>query len=255
MSDYNFVIITPGRSGSEHLGDTLSQYSDIDMNGEIFNQSNHSKGSFNYFLKIDNLNATLAFFFNRQRLSGYKINYPLKHLVIKFLEQPISRTSERIGFKLTLDQLNAYPFLIDILLEHKIQIIYLTREDKLAMVLSLIKARESGIYKTQEDDTATKARSFIIDKVKEQWLALTHWEAVLLQQLQEVDYLYLSYETLFTSYQDSLSKIRAFLELLQSDPQGQSTLKKLNPTQLESWVLNLADIKETIAKVNINQAK
>ena len=255
MSEYNFVVITPGRSGSEHLRDMLSQYRDIDMSGEIFNQSNHEKASFNYFLKTDNLNATLAFFFNRQRLSGYKINYPLKHLAIKFLEQPISATSERVGFKLTLDQLNAYPFLLDILLDYKIQIVYLTRGDTLAMALSLINARESGIYQTREADMAIQARSFNVDLVKEQWLALTRWEADLLQELQEVDFLYISYETLFTSYQDSLSKIRAFLELSQSEPQGQSTLKKLNPTQLESWVLNLAEIKEAIAKVDINQAK
>ena len=246
MPCFDFVIITPGRSGSEHLRETLTGYNDINLAGEIFNQSNYEKDSFNRFIKSSKVSAIIGFFFNRQKLSDRKINFPLKYLASKFLQQPTLPISTVNGFKLTLDQLKAYPFLLDIIKVNRMKIIYLYREDRLAQVLSLIKARQTGVYQTTATSPTTNPTQFDPQVVKKQYHELLDWEKNLLESLKTDTFLKLTYETLFSHYEDKLDQIREFPGQAKAPLPILSSLKKVNKSNLSEWVTNLDDIKAVL---------
>lgn len=246
MSCYDFVIITPGRSGSDHLSETLKGYDDITLAGEIFNQSNYEQDSFNRFISSSKVRSIIGLFFNRQKLAGRKINYPLKYLGSKFLQRPALPTSAVNGFKLTLDQLNAYPFLLDMIKANRVKIIYLYREDRLAQVLSLIKARQTGVYQTTTTSPTSSRTEFDPQSVKNQYYELLGWENDLLELLKTDIFLKLTYETLFSHYEDKLDQIREFLELAKAPLPIFSSYKKLNKSNLSEWVNNLDDIRAAL---------
>jgi LPS sulfotransferase NodH len=246
-STCQFVIITPGRSGSEHLSQTLANYADISMGGELFNQSIYGEGSFNHFITTHVGYKALGFLFNRQKLSRVKLNHPLKYLVRKFLQSRAPVSSAVSGFKLTLDQLAAYPFLLDNLIGTGTKIIYLYRQDRLAQVLSLIKARDSGNYHNRVGFSVGHSYSFDTVVVKEHYLDLMRWEQRLISRLEAGSFLSVSYERLFSSYNVVLSEIRSFLHLPPTPLPELSALQKLNPETLSSWVANLEEIEAVLS--------
>ena len=239
---YDFTIITPGRSGSEHLSETLNNYEDIEMGGEVFNRTNQTHDSFNIYLNSSWWLRLISFFFNREKLSKLKTNFPLNYLIHSFLsiKQPFEMVR---GFKLTLDQLDAYPMVFEILIGNNCKVIYLNREDRLLQVLSLMKARQTGIYHNRtegiEDDT------FTLDKelVKKQYLETKHREETLVKRLKGHPYLSLSYEQLFYDYELAIDKIREFLGLPKTSDYRYSNLKKTNRKSVDQLVDNLAEIK------------
>lgn len=245
FNKYSFVIITPGRSASEHLSETLSNYSDLTMEGEIFNRSNCSDESFNRFLQTKLSYKILAFFFNREKLSNWEINFPMKFIINHFLKCN-SVLSRKTGFKLTLDQINSYPFVLSYILRNKIKIIYLFRKDLLALTLSLIKARRMQYYQTRIPETSASLFSFDVEEVKTNYFKIKNWEINLLNLLPEKLSFLLSYEELFKQYEQKLFEIRDFLNLKRVPTPEVSDIRKINPMNLESWVENLNEIKEAL---------
>ncbi len=84
---YKFVIVTPGRSGSEHLSETLNNYSDIIVEGEVFNRANHAEDTFSTFVSSKIGFRLLGFLFNREKLSRLKWNKPLSYLIRSFFKK------------------------------------------------------------------------------------------------------------------------------------------------------------------------
>ncbi len=244
---YNFVIITPGRCGSEHLSETLNYFGDITMDGEIFNRNNYSSDSFNHHLRKDTIRSLIGFFFNREKLSRYWMNIPLHFAIQRFLSNDSFSKSSIVGFKLSLDQLHAYPYILYILSKKKCRIIYLYREDKLSQVLSLIKARNTGEYHYREERNARKTYNFNVKQVGKQYQQLIQWESSLMHQLANEDSYTLSYESLFSAYPTHINAIRSFLNLSESESFQYSSLIKGNSARLEEWVSNIEEIKKELA--------
>ena len=138
-----FVIITPGRSGSTFLARTLKQHPEVHCEEEIFNRAVHDEGSFNHFVQSKGFYRLVGFLFNREKLSTGAWNMPLKWLISRFLR---TKDGGNRGFKISLDQLFAYPQLFSLLSPYRI--IYLNREDRHRMVLSLLAARKTGNYES-----------------------------------------------------------------------------------------------------------
>lgn len=242
MGNYNFVVLTPGRSGSEHLSETLNNYIDIEMHGEIFNRSNKTANSFNHFLQSNFPYKLVSFFFNRGKISDIKANYPLMYLISRFLNRSTDPTSKLKGFKLTLDQLNAYPFLLQYIIKREIRIIYLYRHDRLSMVLSLIRARHTGLYHRRSNSNNSTRYFFKPGEVIVQIKNIEKWESTFLDNYPYV-FLNLTYESLIDSYEQFLREIRSFLGLPAFQNPILSTLKRTDQRPLEAWVENLNDIK------------
>ena len=243
---FNFVIISPGRSGTEHLKETLNYFEDIKVLDELFNRANFESDSFNAFLKRNIFYRTLAICFNRQSLSSYNLNFPLQYLIKKFLHEKGLINKVQYGFKLTLDQLKAYPMVLKLLLNSGVKLIYLYREDRLAQVLSLLKARKTGIYHQIERDEISTAVEFDINVVKAIYNFCQREENKLLARLINVEKVILSYEDLFNNYSEQVDTIRRFLDLPKSEIVNYSDLIKQNSNKLESWVSNLDDIKKEL---------
>ena len=239
---YDFVLITPGRSGSEHLSQTLNNYPDIMMEGEVFNRNHSGYDSFNHYLNTSWWLRTMAFFFNREKLSRLRLNLPLRYLVYSFMLSEQSQISK--GFKLTLDQLEAYPMVLNILLKEGCKIIYLNRENRLAQVLSLLRARQTGEYHTRSVNTDDQKFVFDKEQVKQHYERIKKWEITLYGRLNRIPHITLSYEELFLNYEERIAQLRQFLELPSASGYQLSALVKTGNKELDSWVSNLEEIKQ-----------
>lgn len=246
MGKYAFVIITPGRSGSDHLSETLNNYPDIEMDGEIFNRSRHGPATFNLFLKSLLLYRIISYFFNREKISIFRFNFPLNFLISGFLNKKAFSLPLK-GFKLTLDQLHAYPFLLKYILKNNIKIIYLGRKDRLAMALSHVHARDTGKYYTRTTRNSSHLYFFDTIEVVKLYQQIKSWEAGLFTKLLPETYYKVNYEELWNCYEQILAEIRAFLGLANPLTPKFSSLKKGNPEKLEDWVENLEAIKAALA--------
>ena len=118
-SKYDFVILTPGRSGSTHLAESLNACSDISVHDEIFNRSAYTEGTLNHYIQGET-SSFFRFLFHREKTSSLPINYPLKRQITRFLSSGRSKSAVagKQGFRLTNDQLEAYPFVLDYLMQH-----------------------------------------------------------------------------------------------------------------------------------------
>jgi len=242
---YDFVIITPGRSGSEHLSETLHNHPDIQMDGEIFNRSNESSNGLRSFVRSNHTRRALSYVFNRERLSRYPVNLPLQRLIDDFLiARHTSAKAFKSGFKITLDQLYAYPYLFKYIKQNNIRIIYLTRKDLLAVVLSLLQARKTGIYINREDIPAMGGEPvlFNVNKVQALYHTIADQQKRLYEYMKHMTCLHIYYEELFSHYRSHLTNIQRFLELSVIRELPQSTIKKIHPANLSLWVKNLDEI-------------
>lgn len=242
----SFIIITPGRCGSEHVLETLSSYDDLKVDGEVFNRTNHQTGSFNDFINRSPTRKVMGFLCNREKISRQSLNFPLQKLISSFLTK---RESEPLtaGFKLTLDQLFAYPYLLNQLADY--QIIYLGRQNWLEQVLSLLKARQSGIYHVHQKGREIQSCHFDPKLVLKMIQQQREWENLLLQTLGNQSIMKLTYENLFKKYQDAILSIREFLNLPVTLPSSTSTLVKSHPNGAKEWVTNFDEIQQFL-KIN-----
>ncbi len=228
-----FVIITPGRSGSTFLAKTLNQHPEISCEEEIFNRSQFYKGTFNHFLSSNPIRRTLAFFFNREQLSTTSFNLPLRWLLLQFLKSK-KQDVRNYGFKISLDQLFAYPQLFSIL-KPNFLVLYLSKADKLRVVLSLLAARKTGSYETFSGEKV------VLDpvKVKSSLRTIQRQEkqckAFFLQRLD------IGTNDLFNNSKVTFQRIQRFLSLEKEIESGPS--KQLRSDNLSEWVENIDEIE------------
>ena len=232
MGGYNkFVIITPGRSGSTFLARTLNEHPEVSCEEEIFNRSVHDPGSFNAFLADNLYYRFLGFWFNREMTSTWKVNIPLQWLIKKFLQ---TKPASPKGFKVSLDQLFAYPQLFKILSSYRV--IYLTREDKTRMVLSLLAARRTGNYYAFDGTKVTLEPS----QVKSQLHQLLDWEKKCLELLRPG--LVLKTKELFENQELTFERMQDYLQL--TAPLTPIESSRTHPSTITEWVENYEEIVE-----------
>ena len=225
------MIITPGRSGSTFLARTLGQHPEIACEEEIFNRSRKDEGSFQAFITSNTFYQLVGFWFNREKLSTLSFNLPLKWLVGKFLSE---KASSNYGFKISLDQLYAYPLLFEKLDNWKV--IYLTREDKKRMVLSLLAARKTQNYERFAGEKVTLNPI----EVKRELKQLLEWEEDCSSRVN--DAIYLTSEALFEEQTRTLNKIKEHLHLKEPIEAVQSL--RTHPESIADWIENYGEIEK-----------
>ncbi|NLR92511.1 hypothetical protein [Flammeovirga agarivorans] len=241
---YDFVVLTPGRAGSNHLMYTLKKSTDALIDFEIFNQVSWEEESFNVFINQHRRYKTLGLLFNRNIISRVKFNFPLEYLIRKFLYNYSNKNQKR-GFRLTFEQAYRYPYVLKYLVKNNIKIIFLDREDTLSMIISLLKARKTLNYLTDKvDQESQKTFSFsppmvlqhLLDYKKEKEYIENHF-------IQYSNIYKLTYESLFSDYEKEYSNILSFLSLINKDNKIHYTaLKKINSQPLKKWVENYDEI-------------
>ncbi|MEM6642333.1 MAG: hypothetical protein AAF616_05095 [Bacteroidota bacterium] len=142
-----------------------------------------------------------------------------------------------MGFKVSLDQLFAYPILISLLQNHTI--IYLTRIDKLRMTLSLLAARKSGNY----DRFSGKKIELAADEVKSTMQQLKTWENKVLAQLTP-EYK-LAFESLFGDSQTLIFQDISYLLKL-STAVHPAPSRQAYPDDISEWIKNFEEIESSI---------
>lgn len=224
-----FVIITPGRSGSTYLAEVLNQHPQLHCAQELFNRANYHDDSFNAFCK----SRLSAFFFNRERISHSSLNFPLRRLIAAFLSEC---EREGFGFKVTLDQLQAYPYLVEWFKQQHYRVIYLTRDDKLRLVLSMLKAKQTHNF----DRYTSQSVRVSVQEVKSELALLGKREAwfrhLLLAGLE------LSLERLPAS----LSELALFLDVAEGSLLWDDTGRQ-NPDSISEWIENWDELRMALS--------
>ncbi|WP_281614167.1 hypothetical protein [Flammeovirga sp. SubArs3] len=241
---YDFVVLTPGRAGSNHLMYTLKKSTDALIDFEIFNQVSWEEESFNVFINQSIQNKTFGFLFNRNIISRVKFNIPLEYLIRKFLFNHSNKNQIR-GFRLTFEQAYRYPYVLKYLVKNNIKIIFLDREDSLSMIFSLLKARKTLNYLTDKvDEEPQKTFKFSPLTVLQHLVNYKKEKKYLENQLIQYSSIYkLTYESLFSDYEKEYSNILSFLSLVNKDNKIHYTaLKKINDQPLKKWVENYDEI-------------
>ena len=238
----SFVIITPGRSGSTYLCKLLDLHPELVCEEEIFNRSrNDSKSLMGFSSQSFPL---LNRFFNRDLTLSMSWNWILAWIWRRFLKKKWKSTSY-YGFKITIDQLEAYPSLLDFI-ANRSKVILLTRKDKLRQTLSLIKARKTDNY----DGFESKPLSFDTNQVLE--LHFKHWEWENSIKEKAIEYIIIEAESLFDNPKPTLKRI---LEFLNVDPLSEilenAESKRLNPKDMNKWVTNFRDIQKPFNEMSL----
>ena len=236
----NLVIVTPGRSGSEFLLESLNSNQNFELDGEIFDRSNFADRSFSHFAKTERI--VLHRLFNRTRLSRLKFNFGLKILVRNFLQQ-YDAHQHITGFKLSLDQLSAYPMVADFLKRESTKIIYITAADKLRLSLSLIKARVTNQYHIRHNLSKKTSMTFDLHEVLHLYKWITQEEASFINDFGG-HCLTIEKSALFADPLSVLQSIAQYLNISGDQKFEISQMKLVNPENLEDWVENFEEIKE-----------
>ncbi len=236
------VLVTPGRSGSTHLRDTLNSIDGWVIKNEVFNRTNSEKGSFHWYLQQRFDRKMLGAIANRESISVYKANFILSRLVkgyIGFLEsQHVEQ--EMVGITISLDQWYAYPQIQNHL--NNWTIIYLTRKDVLRLSLSLMKARMSGNYELPDNQLVSLDPKTVFEHI----MLFKEWENDFLTNVKPS--VIITYEELFKNYAGTLKKIFQYLNINHDTRYRISTLNMVNPEDLSDWVENLEEIRSFLAK-------
>jgi len=193
----------------------------------------YCKTSFPFLNKVFNRDATLSASWN---------------VVLSFLWKRFLRIKHDVaavyGFKITFDQLEAYPGLFDYLNDH-FKIIFLSREDKLRQTLSLVKARITENY----DEFHSNPIDFDVNQVLEQHFIIWRWEEKI--QKQATDIHSITTEELFNDPKSALRKLLSFLEVDPLDHLLNDVASdRLNPMETEKWVMNYEDIQIPIKEMS-----
>lgn len=136
-----YVVLSTQRSGSNWLEDRLDGHPDVTMaRGEVFRATLHDGAGYYDFRA-----GTGA-----RRACGIVAPALLKD---RYVDHLVSRASTPvIGFRLMYDQLRRHPSLRLVLARHRTRFVHLIRHNVLATHVSVLAARQSGLFLTRSTD-------------------------------------------------------------------------------------------------------
>ncbi|MBB6460756.1 sulfotransferase domain-containing protein [Flammeovirga kamogawensis] len=245
---YDFVIVSPGRTGSSHLLESIGYYDDIIAESEVFNKGNPYDDSFNLFLKSKFKYKLLGFIFNRNIFSRNRFNFPLQYLIRKFFKKeiPLSTSKKRV-FKIVFEQLEAYPYVLSYLLKQSVKFIYLDRINKFELMASMLKAKQDRIFQTFENQEQNRKQFFLckeeVENYMKEFLSVeSHFKSSI--GTHNADIFETNYEALFGNYQEVVNQIRVFVGLKEKPLTKVSASKKVNPNPPSKWIKNFDEIEK-----------
>lgn len=246
MNTRKFIILTHGRAGSTFLQQLLDSNPSIACHGEIFNVSANSSDSFYSFCKHHY--PKLSYFFLREKISSSSLNFPLAFLFRQYLRHVYGAAQKsKVGFKLIYDQLLYYRPLISWVAENSIPIIHLQRRNYLKAIMSMIIARDTGVYvsssvsfKESQKIVVSPARLLNglnnLSKEKSRCELLTRNNPSLT----------IHYEDLFDKQMTTIQQIVDFLGI--TNPSFRTPdIVKTNPEKISELVENYEEVRQAFA--------
>jgi hypothetical protein len=147
-----FVILSTQRSGSNFLEDRLAGHPAISMyRGEVFRKTLHAPTAYRGYR-----DAKVS-----RRLLGAVAPAAVKAQYLRWLHRSAPKDAPVIGFRVMYDQLRRNPSIASILLVTRTPVIHLVRENVLETYVSVVAARQSGLYVTRS--TKKKTPPVVID--------------------------------------------------------------------------------------------
>jgi LPS sulfotransferase NodH len=243
MNTDKFIILTHGRAGSTFLQQLLDSHPSITCYEEIFNVSNGNHESFYYFCKLHY--PKLSYFFLRGKISKSSLNFPLAFLVQQYLKHVYGAAQKnKVGFKLIYDQMLYYRPLISWITENSIPVIHLHRNNYLKAAMSLIIARDTGVYVTSSG-SLKKSQKITVSPTR-----LFHGVNNLWKDKLQCDLLMRNNPSLTVNYEDLFDKqaliIQQIVDFLGiSNPFFQTPdIVKTNPEKISELVENYEEVRQ-----------
>lgn len=246
MNIEKFIILTHGRAGSTFLQQLLDSHPSIACYEEIFNVSANSPGSFYSFCKRHY--PKISKLFLREKIASSSLNFPLAFLFKRYIRHVYGTAQKsKVGFKLIHDQLLHYRPLISWVAENAIPIIHLQRRNYLKATLSLIIARDSGVY-VSSSVSLKKSHKVIVNPVR-----LLQGTSNLLAEKVQCELLTrnnpsltIYYEDLFDKQASTVQRIMDFLGI--EDPSFRTPdIVKTNPEKISELVENYEEVTRAFA--------
>ena len=154
---------------------------------------------------------------------------------------------QAVGFKLIYNQLLYYKPLSNWIADESVPIIHLQRKNILKAAISLVRARETGVYVSSNDVVAIGQKvlinpTLILDELKTYESEKSECESHLLNNPM----LNISYEDFFADQSTSVQLIMNFLGI---DEQALKTpnLVKTNPEKISERLENFEEVRQALA--------
>lgn len=223
-----FILLSTQRSGTTLLSEYLDSHNDIYMGKELFKTSGEGRNK-----DVDSYHAeepvnTFLDRYYRSRLKGVKA----------------------CGFKIMMDQIDKYPEVLMYIKKNNIPCIYLKRNNILDTAVSRLIARQRKIYHIDKAISLEPENIDIQLLIKE--LNTLDTTCAKLQEISsQLNVKNVSYDDLVRNKNTTLTEILDFLNISQKSTLN-TTLQKINPTDLQFSVRNYAEIEKAIQNTKYN---
>jgi len=271
-----FIILTTQRTGSTYLRIWLNKHPEIRSHGEVFlntypapdgfNSFLRRRSVFNWFLfknrfltKLNNVfNSTfLSLFLGKDILNYlhrffYASDFPLafnrfdNKEIFDNIKTAKTKDAKAIGFKLMYGQLKINKTLQNWIENEKPKIIYLERNDKLAICYSKYiknKLKLAHSEKSIQHNKFKGNKKFFRHCINKQ----ISQEKAILQFLKDKDYLKISYENFFNK-EDTKKKVLRYLDVSENF-EPEVSLNKINKQHPSEVLSNYEDISKLIQTI------
>jgi len=232
-----FAILSTQRTGSSMLVRSLDSHPNLLCAGEIF-KLNDSK----------NIHHS-SFSFTYKRARELKLIKSIRLFTRVFIKIHLdtffsSNDNVKVGFKLMLDQVQVYPYVLKYLTDRNIKIIFLYRENIILQAISYLIAKSTGVWVVDGEKYTHKMERYEIN-INELFSEVERFDDDK-KEIIDLSGRYpngfaISYEEMTTDFEYFDSKIQAFL-LVNRMNLVRGT-KKIALKPLEEIIVNFDEIK------------
>jgi LPS sulfotransferase NodH len=232
-----FVVITPGRAGSNYLMSLFDSHPRITHCGEIFGPTHLADPNKQ---KLFQQVGMLGYFIESFKRKGFEKATGAKFLYSYFRDEYIQRHS--------VEELHdVYQFLIE---SKDIRVIHLYRENPLSVLISFEVAAKTGKFVSLKSDNdhevfLTLEPEFVNRRIRE-ILREQEWVR---QTFRSHPFIEISYEQLVDSKEDSQARIMKFLGV--DYPKLKARTLKQNRRKMQEILLNYSELKQYFAGTEI----
>lgn len=246
-----FVILGTQRTGTTLIRTSLDSHPDILCCGEVFNLGRKPYRNDDGYWKYSRSNVYQRI---RSGLTPRKVTS--EYLQQLYAKQPYSA----VGFKFMLSHSIAKPYILQILLQHKVKAILVIRRNALKTMISRKVAAASGVYHVSRTLSARSAVQkwsgqkiqldcdSLLTDLRDIVAEADIWRSLVGQSLELRE---LVYEEYLQDQDEESRQLQYFLDL---DPKPlKSDLKKVNPDKLDQLIINFEEVQRTLQSTEFGE--
>lgn len=235
-----FIIAGTQRTGTSLIRSTIGKHPDIYCMGELLlfskGRGKRTENSYRQFINKSTANK-IRHYFNREKN-------------VRLYMDEVFRPEQGacVGFKLMLDQVQAFPAVGKYLIENKVAIIHVVRENVLKTHVSRVSAKTRKMYHSTENvnpDKILLPTDSLVSRLDDISAEAVNWRDI----VGNNPYLRVNYEDFTKDKAGQLSNVLTFLGLEEKGTM-ESDLKKINQDDLRDVIENFDQVEQVLSGSN-----